>query len=84
MNTRRLILLYGLALVATATNAADIPRPANSKAERTLFDFDSPRGLADWQIVNDGVMGGRSSSKVAMPSKGEMLFSGNLSRFIGN
>lgn len=79
MNTRRLILLYGLALVATATNAADIPRPANSKAERTLFDFDSPRGLADWQIVNDGVMGGRSSSKVAMPSKGEMLFSGNLS-----
>lgn len=43
-----------------------------------LIDFGAKTGGKDWYIVNDGVMGGRSSSKVNM-QKETMLFKGNVS-----
>jgi monofunctional biosynthetic peptidoglycan transglycosylase len=50
---------------------------------QSLFQFDEAGEVAKWQIVNDGVMGGRSSSQVSIvkpeASEGAMRFSGNLS-----
>ncbi|XZE56214.1 CIA30 family protein [Planctomycetaceae bacterium SH139] len=49
----------------------------------TLFEFTEASAVSKWQIVNDGVMGGRSTSQariVPLESGGAMMqFSGNLS-----
>jgi monofunctional biosynthetic peptidoglycan transglycosylase len=45
---------------------------------RTMFDF-AAADVDQWQIVNDGVMGGLSTSKVGMTADAEMRFYGNLS-----
>ena len=54
---------------------------AESQAQESshkMFDF-SAGNAGQWQIVNDGVMGGLSSSKAAMIEGGRMRFSGTLS-----
>jgi len=53
---------------------------ANAKdSGRVLFDFSEADANKQWQIVNDGVMGGRSSSQATMAAEGQMRFAGNLS-----
>jgi monofunctional biosynthetic peptidoglycan transglycosylase len=52
--------------------------PAQEPATRTVVDFALPES-ARWTIVNDGVMGGRSSSDVEMTGDNTALFSGFLS-----
>ena len=52
---------------------------ASISAERILFDFSGPEAVSRWQIVNDGVMGGRSTSRVISAGDKEILFQGNLS-----
>lgn len=44
-----------------------------------LIDFTTKNNLADWQIVNDGVMGGRSSSSISLNKAGNAVFSGDVS-----
>lgn len=44
-----------------------------------LFDFESAQQAAEWQSVNDGVMGGRSDGRFQMTSDGRMRFFGDLS-----
>ena len=47
--------------------------------EKSITEFDSSEGdKLGWGIVNDGVMGGRSSSRVERTDEG-IRFSGNLS-----
>ena len=68
-------------LAACSACAADSPsgQEVNSgSAVRELFDFSSGSAASQWQIVNDGVMGGRSSSRVEGTGEG-IRFSGNLS-----
>jgi NADH dehydrogenase [ubiquinone] 1 alpha subcomplex assembly factor 1 len=43
-----------------------------------IFSFDSAEDEPPWQVVNDGVMGGVSSSSVSV-SKGVLRFSGRVS-----
>ncbi|HBE67438.1 MAG TPA: CIA30 family protein, partial [Planctomycetaceae bacterium] len=61
-------------LMHTATMASDL---------ETLFEFSNDRASRDWRIVNDGVMGGRSSSRATFveTTSGDsvMRFRGNLS-----
>ena len=45
----------------------------------TLFNFDKTSSLADWTIVNDGVMGGVSQSEMIINSDGNAFFSGSVS-----
>lgn len=45
----------------------------------TLFNFDSPENSRDWQVVNDGVMGGLSESQVLHNPKGSLTFKGKVS-----
>ncbi|TWT51680.1 CIA30 family protein [Allorhodopirellula solitaria] len=71
-----LVLLW-TAVLPDRASAEDLNRVG--VAARTLFDFgadDSPRG---WRIVNDGVMGGRSTSKFSVVDEGVARFAGQLS-----
>ena len=44
-----------------------------------LFDFTAPDAVASWQPINDGVMGGVSSSQLRPEPGGHALFSGRVS-----
>lgn len=46
---------------------------------RDLFTFDAKGGSPKWQIVNDGVMGGRSQSRYRLTDDGWLEFKGTLS-----
>lgn len=50
-----------------------------SPAGITLFDFNSAKTSGQWFIVNDGVMGGVSQSKINLNGDGTATFSGTLS-----
>ena len=53
------------------------------EAYRPLFEFGELAGqsgpLADWFVINDGVMGGRSASSIEATSAGTALFAGTVS-----
>tara|TARA_Y100000766_G_C18602960_1_gene457590 strand:- start:80 stop:571 length:492 start_codon:yes stop_codon:yes gene_type:complete len=44
-----------------------------------LFDFNENVSPNEWIVVNDGVMGGFSSSKITVNSNGDGVFSGHVS-----
>lgn len=46
--------------------------------QTTLFDFGAPGEPGEWFVINDTVMGGRSSSSVEV-AEGILVFSGELS-----
>lgn len=50
-----------------------------SPATKTIFDFNSAKTSGQWYIVNDGVMGGVSQSKINLNGDGTATFSGTLS-----
>lgn len=56
---------------------------ASAQTMTSLFQFSEVEDAEKWQIVNDGVMGGRSTSRAeilyAGSAEGLMRFSGNLS-----
>lgn len=65
-----------LLLVAFVYNARPAEEPHAPPDPMTLFDFDTP-DEADWQVVNDGVMGGRSKGYVTI-EEGVLRFTGTL------
>ncbi len=46
--------------------------------EIILFDFGTLENMADWLIVNDGVMGGLSRSRFILSDSNTAIFSGNV------
>lgn len=44
-----------------------------------IFDFNKESDISDWKIVNDAVMGGRSSSKFYLNEEGHGIFKGTVS-----
>ena len=56
-------VLLPILLLALACSGRPHDDPAASPMTMTLFDFDTPDEAA-WQVVNDGVMGGRSQGYV--------------------
>ena len=72
-------MLRCLTLLVIATILLAGPSTMAKGSSRLLFDFSDPNAVGQWQIVNDGVMGGRSTSQVAMADDGQMRFAGNLS-----
>ena len=74
MQINHLTRLFALAILVGGSSMA------NAKdASRVLFDFSAENAADQWQIVNDGVMGGRSTSQATMAADGQMRFAGNLS-----
>ena len=45
----------------------------------SLFQFDADTDLSSWQIVNDGVMGGRSKGRLTLSDDGHGVFEGFVS-----
>jgi hypothetical protein len=45
----------------------------------SLFQFDKDTDLDTWQIVNDGVMGGRSKGQLSLNDQGHGVFEGYVS-----
>jgi NADH dehydrogenase [ubiquinone] 1 alpha subcomplex assembly factor 1 len=70
---RSLLPLLGVLLAAEASPAQRLTSPT---MPITLFTFDRD-DEPDWEVVNDGVMGGRSSGFVAV-AEGRLRFSGTL------
>lgn len=46
---------------------------------KLLYDFSTESNPTDWQIVNDGVMGGLSQGNFTIDEKGNGVFYGNVS-----
>lgn len=44
-----------------------------------IFDFYKESDISDWEIVNDAVMGGQSSSKFYLNDEGNGVFTGKVS-----
>lgn len=44
-----------------------------------IFDFNATSNLSNWQVVNDGVMGGTSKSKFYLNPEGHGCFDGTVS-----
>lgn len=65
------LLVFSLAY---GTNSPELPR--SNSGSMTLFDFDTD-DEASWQVVNDGVMGGRSQGYVEIEN-GTLRFTGTL------
>ena len=51
----------------------------NDESLVLLFDFENAQQAAEWQTVNDGVMGGRSDGRFQVTKDGELKFFGDLS-----
>jgi len=45
----------------------------------TIFKFDSAADISNWKVVDDGVMGGRSSGKFYLNDDGKGVFEGHVS-----
>ena len=76
----KLCLLFAVVCGLTTQSSGFSPTEIRSSVQlRNLFSFAGENALSDWQIVNDGVMGGRSQSQVRRGTEGEMKFSGVLS-----
>lgn len=76
---RGFLSLFIVTFIVTFNSSLMGLEPNANTSSRALFDLSSSSSTANWRIVNDGVMGGRSSSNVKIAKQGEMLFSGNLS-----
>ena len=44
-----------------------------------LFDFKGPSAVSAWQIINDGVMGGKSQGAIKASGSGTAVFEGTIS-----
>lgn len=51
---------------------------SDSALGQSITEFDGKDGM-EWQVVNDGVMGGLSEGKLTQSAAGTMIFSGMLS-----
>jgi hypothetical protein len=78
MRQRRLLRLPSLVLYVAGwvIGASWAPASISSAAPGTLFTFDRTDEAA-WDVVNDGVMGGRSAGFVAV-EQGRLRFTGTL------
>jgi NADH dehydrogenase [ubiquinone] 1 alpha subcomplex assembly factor 1 len=73
---RRVLPAMLLVLAAFAGPSRSAAQPALQPAPVTLFTFDRA-DEAEWDVVNDGVMGGRSAGFVAV-EQGTLRFTGTL------
>lgn len=46
---------------------------------QTIFDFNETTDIREWVIVDDVVMGGRSSGKISLNAEGHGVFEGEIS-----
>ena len=67
----RLIIALALTFLAT-------PMKADTTTNKTLFDFQAATNSPAWEVVNDDVMGGVSTSQFQVQTNGCAVFSGTV------
>ena len=68
-----------LTYVSTTLLALCLSQVTVPVEKNVLVDFGDKQNSSGWNVVNDGVMGGRSVGKVRLTDDGVMNFSGTLS-----
>jgi monofunctional biosynthetic peptidoglycan transglycosylase len=63
---RFLRLFVVLGSILSVHSLLSVPSSASAQTMQSLFQFADPADASNWQIVNDGVMGGRSSSQASI------------------
>ena len=63
---------------ALALTSLAITMNADTATNKTLFDFETATHSPAWDVVNDGVMGGVSTSQFQVLTNGGALFSGTV------
>ena len=68
-------------IIAITNDEADAQQivSSNPQSLRVLHSFNDANAASQWQIVNDGVMGGRSSSSATITGQGKLRFTGDIS-----
>jgi hypothetical protein len=54
-------------------------QPQHQITTKPLFDFSDISALGAWFVLNDGVMGGVSQSRILASASTALLFTGNVS-----
>jgi hypothetical protein len=57
---------------------ANMNDDTNDNREIMIFNFATMTNIEDWLVVNDGVMGGLSESKIFLSGSNTAIFSGNV------
>lgn len=65
-------------LILLALTSVPITMKADTATNKTLFDFEAATNSPAWEVVNDDVMGGVSSSQFQVLSNGCAIFSGTV------
>ena len=65
-------------LTALAGACLSLAMNADAASEKMIFDFQTATNSPAWQVVNDDVMGGVSTSQFQVLTNGFALFSGTL------
>ena len=66
-------------LTALAGACLSLIMNADAASEKIIFDFRTPTNSPAWQVVNDDVMGGVSTSQFQLLTNGAAIFSGVVS-----
>lgn len=67
------------AFLCLGSGAGPAATAGESRATTTVFQFNDPAAATRWQVVNDGVMGGRSFGQRRVNEYKNLEFSGTLS-----
>ncbi|WP_296454838.1 CIA30 family protein [Rubinisphaera sp.] len=70
------MILHTILLLLTL---GSVTMAADGDGERVIFQFETPDAVKPWQVVNDGVMGGRSEGRFKINDDNKMEFFGTLS-----
>ena len=73
-----IIFNHSLAMFFMTTFYDDLNSGTGESDEVILFDFSTLENMGDWLIVNDGVMGGLSTSKFILSDSNTAVYSGNV------
>jgi len=65
-------------IIALALTSLPTTMKADTATNKTLFDFEAATNSAAWEVVNDDVMGGVSTSQFQVLTNGCAVFSGTV------
>jgi monofunctional biosynthetic peptidoglycan transglycosylase len=72
------ILNFARLIPALALTCLALTMKADTTTNRTLFDFQTATNSAAWEVVNDDVMGGVSTSQFQIVTNAGAVFSGTV------
>ena len=74
----RITTHFARLMPALALTSLAITMKADTASTKTLFDFQTATHSSAWEVVNDDVMGGVSSSEFQVVTNGGAVFSGTV------